>query len=75
MVFEAVEHELFFCELLRSMAEEVCEFGSRSSCRTEFMQIYLLKKSYSIVNLLAYSLLNKQNYLNVSEEMFEELIS
>ena len=70
MVFEAVEHELFFCELLRSMAEEVCEFG-----RTEFMQIYLLKKSYSIVNLLAYSLLNKQNYLNVSEEMFGVLIS
>jgi len=73
VVFEAVEHELFYSELLRSMAEEICEFGSSTHRSTEFIQIYLLKRAYSIVNLLSYSLLSHQNYLNVPPDMFDLL--
>ncbi len=29
------------------------------------MQMYFLKKAFSIINILTYSIMNKQNYLNL----------
>ena len=55
------------------MAEEICQFGNSSHRGTEFIKIYLLKRAYSIVNLLNYSLMNKRNYLNVDDEQFQVL--
>jgi len=47
------------------MAEEICGFGIATNRNTEFIQIYLLKKAFAAINLLSYSLVNKQNYLNI----------
>jgi len=55
------------------MAEEICQFGNSTRRGTEFIQIYLLKRAYSIVNLLNYSLMNKQNYLNIDNDQFQVL--
>ena len=66
VIFEAIEHELMLSELLRSMAEEICEFGIATNRGTEFIQIYLLKKSFAAINLVTYSMANQQNYLNIS---------
>jgi len=39
------------------------------------MQMYFLKKAYSISNLLTYSITNKQNYLNIESDAFNWLTS
>lgn len=33
--------------------------------------MYFLKNSFVIINLLTYSIMNKQNYLNMESEVFE----
>ena len=38
------------------------------------MQIYFLKRAFSICNLLAYSVINKQNHLNLDALSFSALI-
>lgn len=35
------------------------------------MQMYFLKKSFSIINILTYSIINQQNYLNMDQDAFE----
>ena len=39
------------------------------------MQIYLFKKAFSGINLVTYSLENKQNYIKIPAEMFASLIN
>ena len=56
------------------MAEEICDFGISTNRSTEFIQIYLLKKSFATLNLITYSLTNNQNYINISSEMFDVLM-
>lgn len=38
------------------------------------MQMYFLKKAYSIINILTYSIMNKQNYLNLDQDAFQWLL-
>lgn len=36
--------------------------------------MYFLKKSFSIVNILTYSIMNRKNFLNMDNEAFEWML-
>ena len=42
---------------------------------TEFIRIYLLKEAYSMINRIAYTVKNKQDYIGIPEEEFYLLTS
>lgn len=49
------------------MAEGFCIFADRTNRRTEFIQIYLLKEAYAMINRINYTVLNKQDYIGVDK--------
>jgi hypothetical protein len=36
--------------------------------------MYFLKKAFSIINILTYSIMNRQNYLNLEQDAFQWLL-
>ena len=72
--FDIIDQEVQYCKNLRFIAELFSIVEEQLQRRTEFIQIYLIKKSYSIINLITYSIMNKQNYINLEETHFQELV-
>lgn len=38
------------------------------------MQMYFLKKAFSIINILTYSIMNRQNFLSLEQDAFQWLL-
>ena len=47
---------------MRQMAEEFYFLGEQECRQTEFMQIYLLKDAYVMMNKITYTVYHKQDY-------------